>query len=518
MGQKSNPVKIWGLPWHSLFFALYPVLALLGHNIGETYIDSAYRALIVSTIGSLVLLAITYSVLRDWQKAGLVTTWLLVFFFSYGHIYTFLKTLEIPATIVIRHRYLAPVLFVVFGLAIWWGLKQPTHLPSTTSTLNIISIVLLVYPIYQLAAFGIVNNASVRNPNDENSYGAHLPAEGAPPDIYYIILDSYGRQSTLQKVLQYNNEPFLDTLASMGFYIADCSRSNYPRTTLSLASSLNFDYLPALSSEIRPENTDLHPLAKLMKDSAIQRVLDSLGYKTIAFETGYYWSQMEDYDIYLRPTPGAYSALNGFESMLLRTSALSILDDMGIFKDKMPLSDNALVYERTLFALAKLEQLPSVPGPKFVFAHLLIPHTPFVFGPDGEFLVVPKSTRPGVDYEREDYFHGYHNQLVYTDKRIPETLAKIIAESPTPPVIIVQGDHGPGLVEGNDRLGILNAYHLPGNPSGLSKSITPVNTFRIVLNTYFGTHLDLLPDISYIPSNYHKPYDFIEVPDNCSIP
>ena len=60
---------------------------------------------------------------------------------------------------------------------------------------------------------------------------------------------------------------------------------------------------------------------------------------------------------------------------------------------------------------------------------------------------------------------------------------------------------------------ILNAYHLPGmDTQAISNSISPVNTFKVVFNEYFGTQYDLLPNESYYSST-RQPYRFIHVPD-----
>ena len=69
-------------------------------------------------------------------------------------------------------------------------------------------------------------------------------------------------------------------------------------------------------------------------------------------------------------------------------------------------------------------------------------------------------------------------------------------------MIIIQGDHGPLpdlTEEASQRLPILNAYYLPGiqMDNVLYPSISPVNSFRVVLNSYFGQTLPLLEDRSY---------------------
>ena len=63
-----------------------------------------------------------------------------------------------------------------------------------------------------------------------------------------------------------------------------------------------------------------------------------------------------------------------------------------------------------------------------------------------------------------------------------------------------------------EKMGILNAYYLPGVDSSLLyPSITPVNSFRLAFDLYFGTHLGLLPDVSYTYVDYNHPYQFLDV-------
>jgi hypothetical protein len=96
-------------------------------------------------------------------------------------------------------------------------------------------------------------------------------------------------------------------------------------------------------------------------------------------------------------------------------------------------------------------------------------------------------------------------------------------------IIIIQGDHGtlstdPGrifnqggtptreLIE--ERSAILNAFFVPSTckPAEFYSAITPVNSFRVVFNSCFGTDLELLEDQSYW-SMSQLPFDFNLVDD-----
>ena len=145
----------------------------------------------------------------------------------------------------------------------------------------------------------------------------------------------------------------------------------------------------------------------------------------------------------------------------------------------------------------------AMPGPKFVFAHIGSPHEPFVFGPHGE----------KVPAERQDHFavEAYRDQVIYLNSRMIPILREIISASATPPVIILQADHGGMETEAHDRMAILNAYYLPdGGNDRLYENISPVNSFRLVFNTYLNGDYELLEDTSYFSKNLF-PYKFTVV-------
>jgi len=178
------------------------------------------------------------------------------------------------------------------------------------------------------------------------------------------------------------------------------------------------------------------------------------------------------------------------------------------------------------FSLDALPALAGQSGPKFVFAHIVTPHPPFVFGPTGEPIeqTFRYSFMDGDAYQgtTEQYLQGYRDQLQYINTRMQEVIRSILEQSARPPVIIIQGDHGPGSgldynsfenTDLEERLSILNAYYLPdGADESLFEQISPVNSFRIIFNHFFNTELAILPDRSYY-STWSEPFNFIEVSD-----
>ena len=104
--------------------------------------------------------------------------------------------------------------------------------------------------------------------------------------------------------------------------------------------------------------------------------------------------------------------------------------------------------------------------------------------------------------------------MLFTNPRIIDIIKEILRESPVPPVIVIQGDHSFPL--NRNRTKILNAYYLPdGGSQKLYPETTPVNTFRLIFNTYFGMDYPLLDDHSYY-STGSQPYQFEEIPNDCA--
>jgi hypothetical protein len=270
-------------------------------------------------------------------------------------------------------------------------------------------------------------------------------------------------------------------------------------------------YVTALDPALTPENTDRVPLWNLLKDNQVKALFRELGYKIFAFETGYDFTHLKNVDVFYSPERKGF---NEFEILYVRTTLARLLDDAGVLA-RFHYTPEDRKRELILFDLEKLPELPSAPGPKFVFAHLVIPHQPFVFGPQGEPFVVPENVLRGKTYyTNRGYKLGYANQAEFISDRILQVVQSILEKSSVPPIIIIQGDHGPSHFDIPSRMGILNAYYFPGQESALYPQITPVNSFRLLFNTYFDTDFDLLDDVSYY-SQYPYAYQFESIPNTC---
>lgn len=504
------------LPWHSLLIALYVPLELGARNTGQIPISYIYRSVLLSGLLSLAVLLVCRSFLRNGGAAGVMASILLVLFYSYGHVYNFFSDYEIGGFLIGRHRYLFLAWLALAGLGLWWVTRRSRNYSSLTSTLNLIAAFLLVLPVVQLAIYtvrasDVQDTKTVEAQTTEVLYRVPTPEDVPLRDVYYIVLDAYGRSDTLLKSFGYDNSAFLHELEEMGFYVVECAQSNYSKTDLSLSSTLNLDYVTTLDSALTPDSTDRVPLWNLLKDNQVKLLFQQMGYRIVAFETGFDFTHLNGVDVLYSPERKGF---NEFEILFVRTTLARLFDDAGLLA-RFQYTPEARKRELILYNLEQLEEIPPMPGPKFVFAHLVVPHQPFVFGPDGEAAIILERVHKGnTYYTNRDYQTGYVNQAAFISDRIAEVVRTILANTSLPPVIIIQGDHGPSHTDVSTRMAILNAYFFPGHEAALYPEITPVNSFRLLFNNYFNTGFELLDDVSYY-SEYPHAYQFEIIPNRC---
>jgi len=488
-------------PLYPILFALFSAISLAAYNIGQIFIGDIWRPLVFSLSLAGILFWILNRLLRDSHRAALTSALLLFLFFAYGQVYSAFE----GQYGLFRHRFLFPLFCLLGVLAVVAAVRRIRTPETFTYSLNLVSVFLLIYPSFIILSTLVqqaVSDASFKSGNvlEEDN------ANNAMPDVYYIILDGYGRQDVLQREYGFDNSEFINGLRERGFYVAECSQTNYAHTVYSLPSSLNYNYLDVLDT-----STDAERIS-LLKHGAVRAAFEARGYAIVAFPTGWSMTEWTDADIY--PDYGkSFATLTEFETLFLDTTMLRVATDYDRLTSKTtPYSEARRL--RVLSMIEALKEIPTREGKYFVFAHFVIPHPPFSFGADGEWLEINVDTA-----SPEQIADAYINQVIYINRMILQIVDMLQRESDLPPVIIVQGDHGPSPDLTNDpavRMPILNAYYLPGVEMDqmLYPAISPVNSFRVVLNRYFESNLPLLEDRSYFaPNQDHERLEL--VPNSC---
>jgi len=506
---KKTLLNILKTPWYFIPLAAFPVLALLATNISQVRYTAGMRPLGISVAAAGLLFLVFRLIYRDWHRAAFGTAIFTMLFYTYGHVFDLLqKTRKSPLP-----AWLGGIWLVIMIAALVWMGRRKTRFQGATMTLNILSLGLTLFAAGQV----LEKSAPAITPGGLPA-APHAPVKSidvtagqALPDIYYFITDSYARSDLLAANLQYDNSQFISDLEKMGFYVAKCSQSNYPRTDLSLGSSLNMDYLQNLNDTYTPDNADRAQLWASILHNTVIYELESIGYQTVAFSSGFAFTEITSADMYLAPSP-VWSAMSEFETLLIRTTPARHLEDLGLLD--LTQIDGQRYRERTRLALDSMERLANMDGPKFVFIHLIQPHPLFVFGKDGSNTdPAPFMDANGI-YSQANYYRGYRDQADFISSQLVKAAATLLSESKTPPIIIIQGDHAPWLQNGSDQFKILNAYYLPGHNDLLYPTISPVNTFRLIFDTYMGVDYPPLEDVSYA-SPVPYVFNFSKIPNPC---
>lgn len=489
-----------------LLTACFPLAILVG-NVG----NMPSIAAIATTLGALLAIvalfdALLWLLVHRSPCRELLSCEAIAFVMAYGYVAQPLRNVGI------RQVYFLPVWSILFLTLAIITVKNARNgrLARIASLLQCILVAMVSLQTIYLGA--AMSNEYFWDSTVPESVidAAALPAVPSAelPDIYYILVDGYGREDVLRGSYQFDNQEFLESLRERGFYVVDHSRPNYSQTALSICSSLNMRYL-------NEDGLDTHktrwPLHHMIQHNDVVRCLKRNGYETVAVQSGYPLTECPSFDRYISICP---FMLDELQLALFRTTCLCPLEYwascwMG----------SAYSSQRRL-VLGDFAMIPkAIEGssrPCFVFSHILSPHPPFVFDAQGNPVDPPTHTFGAVASHRE-----YVEQLAFTNMQLGKVVDTILSSTRRPSVIILQGDHGPGTEwfrqevsfseRVHDRFGILNAIYLPpGVDAGLYDTMTPVNTFRLILDRYFHTNLGRLEDRCYL-SEYAAPYAFLDV-------
>ncbi|KNZ70034.1 Sulfatase [Thermincola ferriacetica] len=474
---------------HPILFAIYPIIFLYSYNVQETSFKQIVLPVGISVAFSLLFFLTLTVVLRNRLKAGLVTTFFLMAFYSYGRIFDVLNDYWKWSFNIAQHRYVLPtmLLLVWYAGSLIHDVKNQVNLEKLSRIFTILGLTLIVINL-----FNVMPNEINKKQTDikENKVVKQAYARKSDmPDIYYIILDEYASLDTIKNIWNYDNTEFENSLSKKGFYICRNSTSKYTDTYKSLAASLNMNYLP--------ENISEADVFKMLSNNRVMNFLKGNGYKTVYIGNWYDISRYKmnvdfQYNFYLDSN---LSYVDEFSLILIKSSMLKPFE----YLFGMSYTDGNTYRSSVLYSFNKLKQLPHVEGPKFVFAHILSPHTPFVFDRNGGQVNQINSR----NWKDKKY---YLNQYIYISNQVDSLVSELISQSKMNPIIIVQSDHGPRPnnspkeeenfeIPDIDKHKIFNAYYLPNLDKGLLREdISPVNTFRIIFNNYFGQKLKLLHD------------------------
>lgn len=411
---------------------------------------------------------------------------------TYGQVTQHLSDRTTSGYMVVGPAVLAAYSAVFLGIAVLTRRRSFSfRLPVILGAVSLVMVLVQLFQVVVGRANAPVRTEVLPDPAGLATCEATQDVLGAHPDIYHIVLDRYAGVPTLREIYSYDNSVFVDALRERGFTIFDDSRCNYPRTDMSLASSLNMCYLGDYLHD-EPKSRIPGILTSWIQDHVVLRFLQRHGYRFV--HMGTWWG----------PTvknPRAEENINRlwlseFQALFYKMTMAYPLGAL------LGLDSQGEQYQRERMKFDLLPHQAVANQPTYVFAHFLLPHEGFVFDSGGHFQSRFAQARVGVS-------RGYLGQLNYVNRRVLALVDSLLVDTLNSPVIILQADEGPrpkvNFTPSSEsatlraRFSILNALRLPGIDTVSScPGITLVNTYRIVLDAVFGCSLGLLEDSCYL--------------------
>ena len=486
-------------PLYAWLLAAYPIGLIAALNSSQVASDTVLLALAGGVAAATTCVIVYRLALGTWHRAVLCTAITVVLFYGFGPVSMGAESVRIS---------ISPLLLSALWLLLLAAgvlrvrAAAESRIAQLCGPFNLVAGLLVA----SAAAQGITSTLG-REPLHPIASTAETHAGASLPDIYYIILDGYARADVLEQHYGHDNSPFLDALRNKGFAINERGYANYYWTFLSLASSLNMAYLPeVLGSMPDPRSVDRTAAYERIRNNAVAQILRGEGYRFVQLQSTWGATLSNDHaDTFVSCSTGLF-AIEFFRT-IAEASWLRVLTAHA----STTLADCHKKNFRSLVDLA------SEPGPKFVLAHFVLPHHPYLFDRHGNVLrdatIANQFDFQARLWEKRD---SYLDQLLYVNDTVLTTIAQIQERSAQPPVIVLQSDHGPHLgrqdsEERRARLANLAAFRLPDAPADLiPQGDSPVNFFRRILSFYFGAELPPLDNRHYYSSS-RQPYAFEEV-------
>lgn len=504
-----------------LLFAAARVLAIAAANPGQYRMGDLIVVLAVVTLVTGLAVGGVVAVLRRLERADraiplAAAVALLGVLWFYYYVPTRVSLVSLGHGLG-SQRVLAPLAILATLAALAWLWRQPRgRLQGLGMFLNRCGVVLLVIVGAQamlsearatraMRSRGLVHDLAAPIPTVSTSPGRNTP----PRDIYLIVLDGHANGRALSEVFGFDNSRFEDSLRVLGFLVPRDMRSNYVQTYLSVTSLLNFSQVTQLTEDLGPSSTDHSLPTYLVRHNRAARFLREHGYRYVLFPSAWWAATATSplADVEFDPHEGFELGYEIHRTELRLAVARSSLLRY-VLPDELP---QVPMVAQFLRSFEGLREVPLDPAPTFTFAHLLLPHIPYILDERCRPLTHPVADDQEADTPAQRA--AYVAQVRCADRLVLELVTTLLRRSRTPPVILVVGDHGPRFADVGfyghparvstafvrERFGALGAFYLPaGGGSAFREPVTLVNVLGDVLRYYLGAAVPRSDDAMYV--------------------
>jgi hypothetical protein len=495
------------------FYAVALMLGFLlnAYSFAPVHPLAVLRTLVLGLLLAAGLTALLGLALRNLQAGGFVAAVLVGLLVGWGRAISVVAAV-LRQGLVVRIGLIV-VALVVAAVALWlfWRfVSRPGGWARVTYALNVAGGIFVAVGLFtglRSGALGIAADdlLTARGPIGQAAAGS--------PDIYFIMPDEYARPDVLEQVYGIDEAPFLDALRQRGFEIADGYSANYIATPYNLMSMFHMRHVPDIAAMEPVLAGDVDFGAGVRRAVNHNEAFDLLrqhGYQIVTVAPPWEDVALRSADVYIDN-----GGINEFETSLVTRSALdpvvrNVLPD-ALFQQERDRVSFAFDQVGQLAEEARADSQVAGAHPRFVFIHLVVPHLPVVFGPEGEpvrmpygqFFWVESAVQRGIT--RDEFVAAYKGQLEYLNTLIPPAIDTIVAHDPSA-VIVFMGDEGSGVgmnwddVPNSDlaeRFATMFSARTPGKTGVFAQAKTIVNVMPLLFNAYLGEQLPLQPDLHY---------------------
>ena len=440
-----------------LLLSFFPGWLLILKNYDELILQDVLITISIVVI-TFTFCIIVKKIIGNENKSSLIIGAGIGFFFYFGYAQDALNGIIFFGIPFDKTSILISISAIIFIILTIYILKTKRNLQPPIKILNVVTITILLVVVIPVL----------------------IPASFAEkPNVYHIILDEYTDNEILTKKFGYDNIEFLNFLEMNKFYVPEKIFSVSPSTPNELSSILNMEYVK--SSGWVSENY------QKMNNNKVMSIFSENGYEIIETNSMMRYKNFSFVDKNLC-----------YDTNFINSEFLDQLLNKSIIRYFMEKHQENTRRDTVRCTFDTLIQIPiTSEKPTYVFAHLYVPHPPFLFGKNGENITPDRGEISGLQSWENPV--GYKNQLIFATNEITKIVKSILENDPSA-IIIIQGDTGTltGTNQKSEKTfndvyqahSILYAIKISHNVT--PEIINPVNTYRIIFNHLFNSNYDYL--------------------------
>lgn len=473
-------------PWFLFLLVFFFVVHGAVEHFGFIYFKEVMKIGLTILCMVALFFLITRFVVKNTLQAALIVFFISTFLLFFGAIFDWVRSVRFLSWL---HSYsiFVPLMLLSFILFIVFICKRTALQNKLCFYLNTL---LLIYCVYDLAVLGF-KSVSTDKITALRTVNFDTALVKTKPNIYLLLFDGYPGYKSLKDSFAFDNASIYRFLQQNQFKILPVV-SNYNMTYYSMSSMLNMQYINKPYTPLANTAANDQERIREIKNAGVVHQLTTIGYQ---------FTNYSIFDIADKPSVKGNSFVVSQATLLTNTIFFNkIIKDIGWhfiagryripFIEKLYRGDE----RNNQFIEEQLIKNTTAGSPKFVYAHLLMPHPPLFCDSMGNKLPAELVFDPKLAANKT-YFISY---LKYANKKM-EAMVEAITQTDPAAIIVVMSDHGYRDYDIGDRIeprhfDNICAVRLPGGNSTAPLPSSNVNLFPYLFNYAFNQKISYLAD------------------------